>query len=404
MKRNLRLGVFGFGCVGQGLYHVLNETKGLKAEIRRIVVRNPEKARPIAPHFFSFDENSILNDPEIDVVVELIDDPAAAFRILKRALENGKAVVTANKRMLAEHLSEIHDLQLKYGKPVLYEGAVCASIPIIRNLEEYYDNDLISSLEGILNGSTNYILTKIFEEKKSYSEALVDAQKLGFAESDPSLDVRAFDPKFKLAILIAHAFGEFVDPERIIHFGIDRISSTDLRFARENGLTIKLIGRAFKKDGKVYGLVAPQLLESTHPLYSVRNEYNAVMVEGAFAEKQTFIGKGAGSYPTGSAVLSDISALTYDYQYEYKKTSQESGIQFSNDAAVDVLVSFNSGQVSHDDFLSVTDGYRSGDTEYIKGLTSFEQLRTWFDLEGVSVLLTPEAVVKPYEQEAIIQA
>lgn len=404
MKKNLRLGVFGFGCVGQGLYHVLNETKGLKAEIRRIVVLNPEKERPIPAHFFSFDENEILNDPEIDVVVELINDPEAAFRILKSALEKGKAVVTANKKMLAEHLKEIQDLQLKYGKPVLYEGAVCASIPIIRNLEEYYDNDLISSLEGILNGSTNYILTKVFEERKSYSEALADAQNLGFAESDPSLDVRAFDPKYKLAILIPHAFGEFVDPDQIIHFGIDRISATDLRFARENGLTIKLIGRAFKKNGKVYGLVAPQLLEATHPLSSVRNEYNAVMVEGAFAEKQTFIGKGAGSYPTGSAVLSDISALTYDYQYEYKKTRQESGIQFTNDASVDVLVSFKSGQVRHLDFLSVSDGYRSGDTEYIKGLATFEQIRTWFNLEGVSVLLTPEAVVRPLVQEAIIQA
>ena len=402
MKRNLRLGVFGFGCVGQGLYHVLNETKGLKAEIRRIVVRNPEKQRPIPKEFFSYDENVILEDPEIDVVVELIDDPVAAYRILKKALEKGKAVVTANKRMLAEHLAEIHELQLRYGKPVLYEGAVCASIPIIRNLEEYYDNDLISSLEGIFNGSTNFILTKVFEERKSYPEALAQAQQLGFAESDPSLDVRAFDPKFKLAILIAHAFGQFVDPEELVHFGIDRISSTDLRFARENGLTIKLVGRAFKKDGKVFGLVAPQLLGSTHPLSAVRNEYNAVTVEGAFAEKQTFIGKGAGSYPTGSAVLSDISALTYDYRYEYKKNLQENGLVFSNEAQVEVLVSFSSGQVSHADFLKVTDGYRSGQTEYIRGQVSFDKIKEWFELEGVSVLLAPEAVIQPLTKRELL--
>lgn len=404
MKRNLRLGVFGFGCVGQGLYHVLNETKGLKAEIRRIVVRNPEKSRPIPKEFFFYDEDVILEDPEIDVVVELIDDPEAAYRILRKALENRKSVVTANKRMLAEHLSEIQELQIKYGRPVLYEGAVCASMPIIRNLEEYYDNDLISSLEGILNGSTNYILTKVFEERKTYSEALLDAQRLGFAESDPSLDVRGYDPKFKLAILIAHAFGEFVNPEQIIHFGIDRISDTDLKFARENGFTIKLIGRAFKKEGKVYGLIAPQLLDQTHPLSSVRNEYNAVMVEGAFAEKQTFIGKGAGSYPTGSAVLSDISALTYDYRYEYKKTQQENELQFSNEAQVEVLVSFDSGQVSHSDFIQVTDGYRKGKTEYIRGQVTFDKIKEWFNADGVSVLLAPAAVISPLQREVVLSA
>lgn len=404
MKRNLRLGVFGFGCVGQGLYHVLNETKGLKAEIKKIVVRNPEKKRPIPVEYFSFDEDIILNDAEIDVVVELIDDPVAAFRILKKALKRGKAVVTANKRMLAEHLKEIHDLQIQYGKPVLYEGAVCASIPIIRNLEEYYDNDLISSLEGILNGSTNFILTKVFEERKSYQEALKEAQRLGFAESNPSLDVCGYDPKYKLAILIAHAFGQFVDPKQIVHFGIDRTNDTDLKFARENGLNIKLVGRAFKNGGKVYGLVAPQLLDKYHPLSTVRNEYNAVTVEGAFAEKQTFIGKGAGSYPTGSAVLSDISALTYDYRYEYKKNQQENALNYSNEAQVEVLVSFNSALVSHDDFLQVRDGYRKGHTAYIRGLVTFEKIRKWFALEGVSVMLTPEAIIEPLQKKVLIPA
>jgi homoserine dehydrogenase len=277
---------------------------------------------------------------------------------------------------------------------VLYEGAVCASIPIIRNLEEYYDNDLIKSVEGILNGSTNYILTKIFEEKKSYADALKDAQRLGFAESDPALDVKGFDPKFKLTILIAHAFGVLVKPEAIINFGIDHISDTDLKYARENGLTIKLIGRAFKKDGIVYGLVAPQLVNTHHPLASVRNEYNAVLVEGAFAEKQTFIGKGAGSYPTGSAVLSDISALTYDYRYGYKKIYQENNLQFSNDASVEVIVSFPADQVSTRDFISVNSGYRSGDKEYLRGEVELWQIAKWAKEVGVSVLLAEGAEVR----------
>src|SRR5687768_12322091 len=232
MKKNLKLGLFGFGCVGQGLYHVLHETHGIKAEIKKICVKNKNKARPIAEHFFTFQKEEILNDPEIDIVVELIDDANAAFEIVKTALQHGKAVVTANKKMLAEHLEEIYDLQKKHGKPVLYEGSVCGSIPILRNLEEYYDNDLIQHIEGIFNGSTNYILTKVFEEKKSYESALKQAQELGFAESDPMLDVKGYDAKYKLVIAITHTFGVFVKPEDVINIGIDKISDLDLKYAR----------------------------------------------------------------------------------------------------------------------------------------------------------------------------
>src|SRR5918993_4275996 len=321
--RHLTLGLFGFGCVGQGLYHVLNKTQGIKAEIKKICVKNRNKTRSLPEGIFTFEKDDVLNDPGIDVVVELIDDADAAFEIVKAALKKGKAVDTANKKMLAEHLEEIYRLQQQYDKPVLYEGSVCGSIPILRNLEEYYDNDLLTGIEGIFNGSTNYILTKVFEERSSYADALRQAQELGFGESDPSLDVKGFDPKFKLVIAIAHTFGVFVQPEQVINIGIDKISDLDLKFARENNYTIKLIARAFKDNGKVYGFVAPQFIENTNPLASVRNEFNAVQVKGAFAETQLFIGKGAGSYPTGSAVLSDISALAYDYAYEYKKHQQD---------------------------------------------------------------------------------
>ncbi|MBL7877749.1 MAG: homoserine dehydrogenase, partial [Cyclobacteriaceae bacterium] len=330
MKKKLKLGLFGFGCVGQGLYHVLNETHGVKAEIKKICVKNKKKSRIIDSSYFTFEASEILNDPEIDVIVELIDDADAAFTIVKQAVQNGKHVVTANKKMLAENLKEIYQLQQTYNKSILYEGAVCGSIPILRNLEEYYDNDLITSIEGIFNGSTNYILTKVFDEKKSYLEALKAAQDLGFVESDPSLDVEGYDPKYKLTIAIAHTFGIFVKPENMINLGIQKISEVDLKYARQNNLTIKLIARAFKIEDQVFAFVAPQFIPGDHMLAGVRNEYNAVLVEGAFAEKQVFIGKGAGSYPTGSAVLSDISALTFDYRYEYKKYTQGESLPFSN--------------------------------------------------------------------------
>ena len=408
MRKNLKLGLFGFGCVGQGLYHVLHETKGLKAEIKKICVKTKNKPRPLGEDIFTFLKEDILLDPEIDVVVELIDDAAAAFEIVKTALQNGKAVVTANKRMLAEHLEEIYHLQKKYGKPVLYEGSVCGSIPIIRNLEEYYDNDLINSIEGIFNGSTNYILTKVFEERKTYDDALKQAQALGFAESDPRLDVKAFDPKFKLTILIAHTFGVFVRPENIINFGIDRISSVDLKYAKDHGLTIKLIARAIKVGEKIYGLVAPQFIENVHPLSAVRNEFNAVTVEGAFAEKQLFVGKGAGSFPTGSAVLSDISALTYDYRYEYKKLHQENHLTFSNDATVDVMVSFiGPVLVSIADFEKFKGGFQGNGQQSMQGIVKLEKIREWSQQEGINVILAPEAVVVPLvsvEKEAFTYA
>jgi homoserine dehydrogenase len=402
--RHLTLGLFGFGCVGQGLYHVLDETQGIKAKIKKICVKHRNKTRPLPEDIFTFNKEDVLNDPAIDVVVALIDDADAAFDIVKTALQNGKAVVTANKKMLAEHLEEIYSLQQQYGKPVLYEGAVCGSIPIIRNLEEYYDNDLLTGIEGIFNGSTNYILTKVFEEKKSYEVALQQAQALGFAESDPSLDVKGFDPKFKLAIAITHTFGVFVKPENIINIGIDRISDLDLKFAYDNHYAIKLVARAFKIQNRVFGFVAPQFIESTHPLYGVRNEYNAVQLESAFAEKQLFVGKGAGSYPTGSAVLSDISALTYDYQYEYKKLHQSNNLQFSNHLVVEAFVSFEKGaNISISDFEQFESGYASHGKQYMVGKVNLLKLHEWSQLEGIGIILAPGATFAPQKEIKVDQ-
>lgn len=408
MKKKLKIGLFGFGVVGHGLYSVLNQTHGVKAEIKKICVKNRNKQRDLDSSIFTFEKSDILNDADIDIVVELIDDANAAFEIVKAALQNGKHVVTANKRMLAENLAEIYELQQTHNRSVLYEGSVCGSIPILRNLEEYYDNDLITSIEGIFNGSTNYILTKVFEERRSYAEALKGAQDLGFAESDPSLDVKGFDPKFKLVIAIAHTFGVFVKPEDVINIGIDKISAVDLKYARENNLTIKLVARAYKLDGKIIGFVAPQFIPADHMLANVRNEYNAVLVEGAFAEKQVFIGKGAGSYPTGSAVLSDISALTFDYRYEYKKFTQGEGFSFSNDALVDVVISFTKKEsIQPADFENFKGGYQGQGLQYMTGSVSLTKVKELLQREDVSVILAPElnlSVVQKLEEKELLSA
>lgn len=394
MRKKLTLGLFGFGCVGQGLYHVLEETHGVKATIKKIVVKNKDKQRPLSKDLFTFNKADVLNDPEIDVVVELIDDAKAAFEIVKAAVQNGKHVVTANKKMIAENLAEILTLQEQYDRSILYEGAVCGSIPILRNLEEYYDNDLLTGIEGIFNGSTNYILTKVFEEKKSYADALKQAQELGFAESDPRLDVQAFDPKFKLTIAIAHAFGVVVKPENIINIGIDRISDLDLKFAREKGYAIKLIARAIRSEGKIYALVAPQFVEAENPLSNIRLEYNAVQLQGAFADKQLFVGKGAGSYPTGSAVLSDISALTYDYRYEYKKINQLPKNEFSDNWSIETFVRFaqdDSESVSIQDFEKFQSGYAANGQQYRVGEADFSKLKKWAENENIGIILAPQA-------------
>src|SRR6185503_14860924 len=181
--KKLTIGLFGFGVVGEGLYKVLQQTPSLKANIKRICIKDERKKRNAPASLFTTKKEELLNDNEINVIVEVIDDADAAFSIVSTALQNGKDVVSASKKMIAEHLPELLGLQQQTGRSFLYEAAACASIPVIRNLEEYYDNDLLHSIKGIVNGSTNYILTKMFEDKLEFKQALLQAQQLGFAES-----------------------------------------------------------------------------------------------------------------------------------------------------------------------------------------------------------------------------
>lgn len=393
MKRKHTLGLFGFGCVGQGLYRVLEETHGLETEIKRICIKHPEKHRTLPAERFTTSREDLLQDPEIDVIVELIDDANAALAIVREAVKQGKAVVTANKRLVAENLEEILELQETFGRPILYEGAVCGSIPIIRNLEEYYDNDRINRLEGIVNGSTNYILTKVAEEGKTYEEALREAQDNGYAESDPRLDVQGYDPAFKLSILLTHAFGLRVHPSNIIRLGIDRLTPADLAYAREHRLRIKLVAGAYRAGDKVFSVVAPKFVEENHPLYAVRNAFNAVAVEGLFAEEQLFVGKGAGGNPTGSAVLSDISALRYDYRYEYRKLKQVSLLEHSMEGIIDVTVSCTPEvRISPLEFVHFKGGVRSKNTHRLRGEVRLSTLAEWALREDISIVLPSGAV------------
>lgn len=392
-KEIINLGIFGFGVVGQGLYQVLNQAKGINARIKKICIKDPNKPRSIDQNYFTTDRDEILEDPAIDVVVELINDTDAAFEIVSTALKNKKAVVSASKRMIAENLKELYDLQQTHHVPFLYEAACCASIPVIRNLEEYYDNDLLNEVEGICNGSTNYILTKVCDEHLSFETALHQAQENGFAETDPTMDIEGFDPKFKACILLLHAFGIFAKPEEIFNFGISRLNEFDINYARQQNRKIKLISVCRRQNGHVVTYVLPHLVKTSHLLADVSNEYNGVLVGSSFAENQFFVGKGAGGTATGSAVLSDISALTYNYHYEYKKIAQSSTMKLSHDEIIKVYVRYKaSGQIRFEDFKNIEVKYESPENLYVVGDINLDTLRhaDWIKKEDVNLMIFGE--------------
>ena len=399
--KQLTIGLFGFGVVGEGLYKVLQQTPSLKANIKKICIKNYGKKRNAPASLFTTDKLELLNDRDINVIVEVIDDADAAFDIVTTALKNGKDVVSASKKMIAEHLPALLELQEKTGQSLLYEAAACASIPVIRNLEEYYDNDLLHSIKAIVNGSTNFILTKIFEEGLDFKQALILAQQLGFAESNPKLDVEGYDAVNKWTFLLTHAYGIIESPDNILFNGIQNIHSADATVAKEKGQAIKLVAQAQKlKNGGVTAFVLPQFVKQDDHLAFVKNEYNGVVIESGFADKQFFYGKGAGSFPTASAVLSDIAALRYHYRYEYKKLYHHKPHQLNNEVYLRVFVSFDDiSFIPRERFEWIEEWHAQEERKYLIGVVSFEELKqnNWWKENNTSLVLTASPVIEDVE-------
>ena len=399
--KQLTIGLFGFGVVGEGLYKVLQQTPSLKASIKKVCIKNPDKKRNAPDELFTTDKNLLLNDPEINVIVEVINESEPAFEIVSTALRNGKEVVSASKKMLAEHLPQLLQMQKETGLSLLYEAAACASIPVIRNLEEYYDNDLLHSIRAIVNGSTNFILTKMFEDKLDFREALLLAQQLGFAEADPKLDVEGYDAVNKWTLLINHAYGIVTDPHELLFTGIQSIQGSDAVVASEKHFDIKLVAQAKKLlNGKVAAFVLPQFVKLNEPLSFVKNEYNGVVIESGFADKQFFYGKGAGSFPTASAVLSDIAALRYDYHYEYKKLYHHKPHELTSDFYVKVYVSFDDlDNIPKEKFEWIEEWHSDADRKYLIGVIHFAELQedNWWKENNTSLILTPEPIIEDVE-------
>jgi len=376
MNEKINIGLFGYGVVGESLYHVLKHSKTVDASVSKICVRTKDKKRSLEENQFTYDKNDIINDGYINLVVELIDDVDEAYDIVKRCLQNKKSVVSGNKKMLAHHLDELIDLQEKTNTSLLYDASACGSIPIIRNIEEYYDNDLLKSVTGILNGSSNYILSKIFNEGLSYEIALKQAQDLGFAESNPSLDVDGFDSLYKLIIIATHALGTFVQPNQVFNYGISNLQDCDVQFAREKNYKIKLVAQLIKLDDESFTMfVIPRLVKPEKYIYNVEDEYNGVVIQGEFYDKQFMFGKGAGGFPTGSAVLSDITARSHNYKYEYKKQKYFKKLEYRTDHEVEIYLRYkNMVDFSHFDFEVITEKYSGQEYSYVVGKIKLSNL------------------------------
>ncbi len=377
--KEINIGLFGFGTVGTGIYKVLGSARNAHAAIRRICVRSLAKKRSVElPDGILTDSPAdIFNDPEIDLIVEVIDNADASYAIVTEALRRGIPVVSGNKAMIARHLPELIELQRQHGTALLYDASACGSIPVIRNLEEYYDNDLLLEVKGILNGSSNYILSRVFDHGENYADALAKAQSLGFAEADPSFDIKGFDSLFKLVIITIHALGVYVNPDDVFAYGIATISDFDIRYAREKGVKIKLVAQVVKlSDSRFTLFVMPEFVAPGKYIYSVDDEYNGVVIRGECYDRQFMFGKGAGSLPTASSILSDVTARHHGYRYEYKKMSYAGRPVYTDDVTLRVYLRHAAPELPHGiHFEKITESYVSENGCYTVGDISLAALR-----------------------------
>ncbi len=312
----IRIGVLGCGNVGAPLVQLIEAQApsieartGLKLEVATVAVRNLSKDRGIAlpEGMLTRDAFAVVNDPTIDLVVEVIGGIEPARELISTALANGKPVITGNKELLANVGTELYALADAAGVDLLFEASVAGGIPLMRALRESLRGETVTRLMGIVNGTTNFILTKMTEEGADYTAALSEAQALGFAERDPTADVEGFDAGAKTAIIATIAFGVKVVAGDVYHEGISRITAADIAVAKRLGYVVKLLGIAEQlATGEVAVRVHPAMVPVTHPLASVRESYNAVFVEGRAVGSLMFYGRGAGGSPTASAVLGDV--------------------------------------------------------------------------------------------------
>lgn len=315
MKEQINVALLGLGTVGTGVYKILQMQKeemisklGCTVAVKKVLVRNLEKAaKKVAdPSILTNDWKTIVNDPDIDIVVEVMGGLQPAGAYMKEALEAGKNVVTANKDLIATEGHTLLELADGLKKDLMFEAAVAGGIPIIRPLKQCLQGNHIDTIMGIVNGTTNFILTKMTFEGMEFGEALTLAQELGYAEADPTADIEGLDAARKVAIMSSLAFHSKVTFDDVYTEGITRITARDIRYAKEMGCRIKLLGVAKETPDGIEAAVHPMLVPEQHPLASVNDSFNAVFVHGDAVDDAMFYGRGAGEMPTGSAIVGDI--------------------------------------------------------------------------------------------------
>lgn len=351
MKKVFRLGLLGLGTVGSGIYRILTDNAydlaqraGASIELKAVAVRDKNKKRliDVPSELLVTDPNQVVTDPDIDIVVEVMGGIEGTKDLLLTALKNGKSVVTANKDLIAEHGEELFAVAKENGRDLLYEASVGGGIPIIRPLKQCLAGNRIQQVMGIVNGTTNFMLTRMSQTGVTFEEALKEAQDLGYAEADPTSDVKGYDAARKMAILASLAFNTRVTFSNVAVEGIDHISDRDIAYARDMGYTIKLLGVAEEDNsGEISVSVFPALVPNEHPLASVNGAYNAIFVRGDAIGEAMFLGLGAGQMPTASAVTGDIveavrnllsgasgTLLSLSYQDKKIKEAYEASRQF----------------------------------------------------------------------------
>jgi homoserine dehydrogenase len=313
----VRIGMLGCGVVGSSVARLLladtaelSTRAGVKMELSRIAVRTIKPYEGINPALFTTDPFSIVNDPEIDLIIEVMGGIEPARELIMTAIENRKSVVTANKALLASHGAEMFTAAYAKGEDIYYEASVAGAIPIIRPMRDSLAGDFVTRLMGIVNGTTNYILTKMHEDNREFGDVLKEAQALGYAEADPTADIEGFDAAAKAAILSGLAFHTRVTVDDVYREGISNITLEDVIIAKSMDHVIKLLAIAeLTPADEISVRVHPVMLHKSHPLASVRDAYNAVFVEAESAGSLMFYGRGAGGAPTASAILGDVVAV-----------------------------------------------------------------------------------------------
>ncbi len=312
----MKIAILGYGTVGSGVFEIVNSNAaglarraGQEIEVKYVLDLRDFPGDPVEK-VLVHDYSRIANDPEVDIVVEVMGGVEPAYTFVKEALLKGKSVCTSNKELVAKHGAELLEIAKQKKANFLFEASVGGGIPIIRPLNQCLTADEIGEITGILNGTTNYILTKMRDEGLDFDTVLKDAQAKGFAERNPSADVDGFDAGRKIAILTSLTYGMQVDYEDIYTEGITKITDRDIAYATAAGAAIKLFGTSKMVDGKVYAMVAPKMIDKSHPLYAVDDVFNGILVRGNFLDDVMFYGKGAGKLPTASAVVSDVVDAT----------------------------------------------------------------------------------------------